>query len=185
MVDPAPRTPRTADDAVAVGGVVVSTANVLGFQLFASLSVPVNMVAYLVANGAPPPKADGAGDSVHAQWAGHLGFVVPWWYFAASGLVTLLVVLLAANPRWRFEAKNSKYFAYRTTPGFLAFISAIMAGSQFAISTYYVDWTEKFGTYAIGTILSLIAVVIAFILYKTGPKSAGPSRGRRAAERTA
>jgi hypothetical protein len=184
---PAVQTTRAPGRAVARAGVVVSTVNVLSFQLFASLSVPINMAAYLISNGAPPPKAEAAGDSDRAQWFGHFGFIVPWWYFAASGLVTLLVVLLATNPRWRFEPQTRKYFAFRTTPGFLAFVSFIMAGAQLGISTYYSDWTSNFDLYAIGTILSIVAIAIALLLHKFAPKTATPGnggRGRRADDAT-
>jgi hypothetical protein len=184
LADPAPRTRRSTDERIAVGGVIASTVNVLSFQLFAALSVPVNMTAYLIANGDPPPKVASAGESDRAQWAGHLGFVIPWWYFAASGLITLIVAVLIANPRWRLAPTNRKYSAYRTTPGFLVFITFVMAGAQLGISTYYDDWTMHFGPYAVGTILCVVALVITLIVYRFGRKTAGGHSGRRAASVT-
>jgi hypothetical protein len=149
------------DGRVALVTVSISAATVLSSTIIGMLGIAANQVWYMMANGGVPSKPDDGFTSRQEQWAGHMMFSLPWWYFAFTGALVLVVAVVAVNPRWQFHSPNPKYFAYRTTSGYLVIVGVLLALLHNFACGFYAPPGEAFGPYTIGPALCLIAALVS------------------------
>ena len=128
--------PRAQKTAIVV--MLVSTIDFLQSLLFGALSVPANMILYLVAHGHPPVRPTFDAARAPEIWAGHFPVILPWWYFAATGFIMLVVsVFLVLRPAYRFTPSSIRTFAWRSTTGWVAIQSIFVALELRAVASYH------------------------------------------------
>ena len=165
------RAVRTRDERIALVTVIASATAILTSVVFGMLGIALNQAWYMIANGSVPSKPEEGFTSRQEQWAGHMMFTLPWWYFALTGAVVLAVAIVAVNPRWRFHPANPKYFAYRTTAGYLVIVGVLLALLHNFAAGFYDLSGETFSLYSIGPALCLLSAVVALAAKLFGPKT--------------
>jgi hypothetical protein len=167
---------RTPTQKTAIVVMLISTINFLQSIVFGWLSVPGNMILYLMKHGQAPMRPDSNDTRGPDYWVGNFIVVLPWWYFAATGLILLAVsVFLVLRPAYRVSPASIRTLAWRTTPGFLAAISLFTAATLVTVARYHVVLTGPadpylFGSYAaaLGGLISLGAFLVARRRRKAG-----------------
>lgn len=149
---------------------VISTVNILQFAVIGWLGVPINWLVYVGGHGDLPKLSDSTGS--RGLWVGHMPFPVPWWYFAATGLVVLAVVVYAFAPRRRFVTAESRFALWRTTPRFLAAAALLMALSVYLTTDMYDTSRSLTSPYLLGAYLCLTAAVVSLVAWRAAPETA-------------
>lgn len=169
MVARVPWSDRTQTQKTAIVVMLISTVNFLQSIVFGWLSVPGNMVLYLMKHGQAPARPESNDTRGPDYWVGNFIAVLPWWYFAATGVILLAVsVFLVLRPAYRVAPASIRTVAWRTTPGFLALMGFFVALALVTVARYHVVLTGPadpylYGTYAaaLGGIISLCAYLVA------------------------
>lgn len=128
--------PRAQKTAIVV--MFVSTVDFLQSIVIGALSVPANMILYLIAHGHPPVRPTFDTARAPEIWAGHFLVILPWWYFAATGVIMLAVsVFLVLCPGYRFTPASVRTFAWRSTTGWVAIQGIFVALELRAVASYH------------------------------------------------
>jgi hypothetical protein len=158
--------PITADSGrLAFAAVILSSANIIALQLYGSLMLAVNLIAYLAIHGHPAPRHQL--DARHSDGIGLYPFPVPWWPFAIGGLIVVVVAILSWPPRRRFDGTGRKLTAvYRNSPGFLAYVGFFSALIQLGVISYFDGLLSVLSPYGIGPALCILGGVISFVRFQ-------------------
>lgn len=156
----------------------ISTVNILQFLVFGWLAIPANFLIYIAANGQIPSRQDPSTSSQLALWLGNMPLPVPWAYFLATSLIVLVIAVYAVPEKRRFATAERNFAYWRTTPGFLAVIAAVLGGTQIIVTNFYDTTQSLTSPYHYGTVVCLVAAAISFIAWRIAPGTA-PSRKAR------
>lgn len=143
----------------------IAVGNILQAVLFGWVSVPVNMLTYLVRYGQAPERSEAGRTTGVDYWAGNFAFVLPWWYFALTGLIYLAVVIVVTvRPSLVFVPTNPKYALWRTTPLFLGIAGIVLGFSLFIVVRYHTTLESAGDPYLVGTYLCLVGAAISMVM---------------------
>jgi len=157
---------------------LVSTINFLQSIIIGWLSVPLNMILYLGMHGQAPPRPPSGDTRGPDYWLGYFVFVLPWWYFATTGIILLAVaVLLVVRPQYRFTPASLRVIAWRTTPGFLAVMGFVVAFALFTVALYHAELSSATDPYLIGTYAAAVGGIFSLAAF-LGTRSRRPARRR-------
>lgn len=153
----------------------ISTVNILQFVVFGWLAIPANFLVYVASHGELPTREDPSTSSQLALWLGHMPLPVPWPYFLVTALVMLGVAIFAVPIARRFATAERNFAYWRTTPGFLAVVAAVVGGTQIIVTNFYDTSQSVTSPYHYGTTVCILAAAISLITWRIAPGNA-PSR---------
>ena len=107
------------------GIAAITVVNLMRLAVIGWGGIAANWSIYMLAHGGPPRHEIFEPRSGPASWRGYMPFTYPWIYFAMTGLVFLLVVVVSSFwPALRFTPMRKGRDMWHTTPGFLAALGA-------------------------------------------------------------
>jgi hypothetical protein len=155
---------------------IVSTVNIIQFQIFGWLSIPANQMAYWIEHGDGPEEANSRG---WADWVGVMPFPLPWGYFALTGLIVLAVAVLAIPRASQYATTRRAFRAWRTTPNFLVSFGILMTLELWLVSRFYDAGGSAASLYLIGAYAAgagiLVSLVTAYLQRRPGGVDGSPS----------
>lgn len=165
----------------------ITVANLLQLAVLGWGGIAANWSIYMLANGGPPRHEINEPTSGPASWYGYMPFSYSWIYFAVTGLVLLaVVVIVSVRPALRFIPTRKGWDMWRTTPGFLAALGILFAGTMAWAIGHYSSLDSLSDPYLLGPVAAAVATVIALVVFLRERASAPPPepvRGERRASR--